>query len=155
MSTMSTQHASAVGMIWVMDSIPWVRCASGNVFLQLPGFPFFWQLPGFPFFFDNFQVFHFSLTTSSFSNISHLCWQPDKFSPDHLGRLWGDLGPSAEHIILPQTVEQSPQLLHLNVGFPGTVAFYQALEQELTYLTRTGSTNWSEQSILTFWQGQV
>ena len=31
MSTMSTQHASAVGMIWVMDSIPWVRCASGNV----------------------------------------------------------------------------------------------------------------------------
>ena len=32
MSTMSTQHASAVGMIWVMDSIPWVRCASGNVY---------------------------------------------------------------------------------------------------------------------------
>ena len=34
MSTMSTQHASAVGMIWVMDSIPWVRCASGNVWNQ-------------------------------------------------------------------------------------------------------------------------
>ena len=32
MSTMSTQHASAVGMIWVMDSIPWFRCASGNVY---------------------------------------------------------------------------------------------------------------------------
>ena len=31
MSTMSTQHASGVGMILVMDSIPWVRCASGNV----------------------------------------------------------------------------------------------------------------------------
>ena len=31
MSTMSTQHAFAVLMIWVMDSIPWVRCASGNV----------------------------------------------------------------------------------------------------------------------------
>ena len=24
---------SAVGMIWVMDSIPWVRCAAGNVFV--------------------------------------------------------------------------------------------------------------------------
>ena len=32
MSTTSTQHASGVGMILVMDSIPWVRCASGNVF---------------------------------------------------------------------------------------------------------------------------
>ena len=27
-------------MIWVMDSIPWVRCASGNVFL-IPTLPFF------------------------------------------------------------------------------------------------------------------
>ena len=30
--TISTQHAFAVGMIWVMDSIPWVRCASNNVY---------------------------------------------------------------------------------------------------------------------------
>ena len=29
---LNNQHASAVGMIWVMDSIPWVRCASGNVY---------------------------------------------------------------------------------------------------------------------------
>ena len=28
---LNIQHASAVWMIWVMDSIPWVRCASGNV----------------------------------------------------------------------------------------------------------------------------
>ena len=32
MSTMSTQHAPAVRVIRVMDSIPWVRCASGNVY---------------------------------------------------------------------------------------------------------------------------
>ena len=37
MSTMSTQHASGVGMILVMDSIPWVRCASGNVYCLLLG----------------------------------------------------------------------------------------------------------------------
>ena len=29
---LNNQHASAVWMIWVMDSIPWVRCASGNVY---------------------------------------------------------------------------------------------------------------------------
>ena len=34
MSTMSTQHGPAVRVIRVMDSIPWVRCASGNVFLM-------------------------------------------------------------------------------------------------------------------------
>ena len=28
---LNNQHASDVWMIWVMDSIPWVRCASGNV----------------------------------------------------------------------------------------------------------------------------
>ena len=28
---LNNQYASAVWMIWVMDSIPWVRCASGNV----------------------------------------------------------------------------------------------------------------------------
>ena len=33
MSTMSTQHGPAVRVIRVMDSIPWVRCASGNVFV--------------------------------------------------------------------------------------------------------------------------
>ena len=32
MSTMSTQHGPAVRVIRVMDSIPWVRCASGNVY---------------------------------------------------------------------------------------------------------------------------
>ena len=35
-------------MIWVMDSIPWVRCASGNVFL--------WHV--WPFFAENFRQIH-------------------------------------------------------------------------------------------------
>ena len=35
----NNQHASAVWMIWVMDSIPWVRCASGNVsYFRIPIF---------------------------------------------------------------------------------------------------------------------
>ena len=34
-------------MIWVMDSIPWVRCASGNVFLQNPnsGISYYFRIP--------------------------------------------------------------------------------------------------------------
>ena len=43
MSTMVTQHASAVRMIWVMDSIPWVRCASGNVEYQNSYWPEEWK----------------------------------------------------------------------------------------------------------------
>ena len=35
-NAMSTQHAPAVRVIRVMDSIPWVRCASGNVILFYP-----------------------------------------------------------------------------------------------------------------------